>query len=331
MQQQRQREQEKVLKLKAQNQSLSIEVGTLNDRIKELSQKICDTRVGVSNVKTVIDGMRTTRDTQMTEMAQLKARVKEQNARLVQLSQEKAKLDAKTKNADGSVSQESQAVFNSKQVSWRRRSGQRLSLKLRKFLTFQVIIKQLQDKLENLRSEIEAKTADINTNTEQLTEVKEELATLIKTCEELYADYDTQRIQVLELKHNRKNVSMTAAWDTTNSWGADEPTTVAKTATTNYAETVSTPVAATPGAAPAGYAKYRAIFEFQARNEDEITFSPGDIIMVPLENNAEPGWLGGEINGHTGWFPESYVEKMDEEFSYDPQNTNVDNNSTQLG
>jgi intersectin len=117
MQQQRQREQEKVLKLKAQNQSLSIEVGTLNDRIKELSQKICDTRVGVSNVKTVIDGMRTTRDTQMTEMAQLKARVKEQNARLVQLSQEKAKLDAKTKNSDGSASQESQAAFNSKQVS----------------------------------------------------------------------------------------------------------------------------------------------------------------------------------------------------------------------
>jgi intersectin len=190
--------------------------------------------------------------------------------------------------------------------------------------------------LENLRSEIDAKTGDINTNTEQLTEVKEELATLIKSCEELYGEYDMQRIQVLELKHNRKNVSMTSAWDTSNSWGADEPTTVSKTATTNYADTTPTAAVATvatPAATPAGFVKYRAIFEFQARNEDEITFNPGDIVMVPLENNAEPGWLGGEINGHTGWFPESYVEKVEEDttYSYDQPNTNVDNNSTQLG
>ena len=29
--------------------------------------------------------------------------------------------------------------------------------------------------------------------------------------------------------------------------------------------------------------------------------------------NTEPGWLAGEINGHTGWFPESYAEKCDDE------------------
>lgn len=27
--------------------------------------------------------------------------------------------------------------------------------------------------------------------------------------------------------------------------------------------------------------------------------------------NAEPGWLAGEIRGHTGWFPESYVEPLE--------------------
>lgn len=32
---------------------------------------------------------------------------------------------------------------------------------------------------------------------------------------------------------------------------------------------------------------------------------------MPLEQNAEPGWLAGEIHGHTGWFPETYVEKVD--------------------
>lgn len=112
MQQHRQREQENVLKLKAQNQSLSVELSTFNERIKEMSQKICDTRVGVTTVKTTIDGMRATRDSQMAEMAQLKSQVKDQNQRLVQLSQEKAKLDAKNKTGET----ESQLQFTNKQV-----------------------------------------------------------------------------------------------------------------------------------------------------------------------------------------------------------------------
>lgn len=85
-----------------------------------MTQKICDTRAGVTKVKALIDGMRTTRDTQMTEMAQLKARIKEQNQRLIQLSQEKAKLDAKTKSnqANDAANQEQiQAAFSNKQVS----------------------------------------------------------------------------------------------------------------------------------------------------------------------------------------------------------------------
>ena len=30
-----------------------------------------------------------------------------------------------------------------------------------------------------------------------------------------------------------------------------------------------------------------------------------------MDQNAEPGWLAGELRGHTGWFPESYVEPID--------------------
>lgn len=59
------------------------------------------------------------------------------------------------------------------------------------------------------------------------------------------------------------------------------------------------------------YKKCRALYEFEARNADELSFQPGDIIMVPLEQNAEPGWLAGELKNKTGWFPESYVETVD--------------------
>lgn len=33
---------------------------------------------------------------------------------------------------------------------------------------------------------------------------------------------------------------------------------------------------------------------------------------MPFEQHGEEGWLAGKIGGHTGWFPETYVEKVDD-------------------
>lgn len=293
MQLQRQREQEKVLKLKSQNQSYTIEQSTLDEKIKELSQKICDTRASVTNVKTVIDGMRSTRDTFMSEQAQLKARIKEQNQKLVHLSQEKARLDSKNKSSiggSGGGATAEQEIFSNKQI----------------------IINQLKGKLESLKEDLSTKQSDISTNTEQLTELKTQLGDLITDCESIYSKYDIERTQVIEMKNNRKNESMTSAWDTSNSWPVNnepEITAIKQSVSATVPSTVSTAGNTNVTGAYTGYEKYRAIYEFYARNADEITFQPGDIVMVPNEQNAEPGWLAGEINGHTGWFPETYVEK----------------------
>lgn len=213
MQQLRQQEQEKLLKLKAQNQTYTIELGSLNDKVKELSQKICDTRITVTSVKSVIDGMRSTRDTQMSEMTSLKAQIKEQNAKLVQLSHEKAKLDSKYSKGDGL----SQEIFASKQLN----------------------INQLRDKLHNLKEDVDPKEADVNANTEQLNELKNQLQSLLDNCEETYASYVTHRNQVLELKNNKKNDALTSAWDTApeqNSWSTATETATATT-TTAFAAT----------------------------------------------------------------------------------------------
>ncbi|XP_055856502.1 intersectin-1 isoform X3 [Episyrphus balteatus] len=307
MQAQKEREQEKVLKQKAHNQTLNVELSTLNEKIKDLSQKICDTRAGVTNVKSIIDGMRSTRDTQMSEMSQLKARIKEQNQKLLQLTQERAKWDAKTKSGqytEAAHQEQMNAAFANKQIN----------------------IKALKGKLENICQEIESKKEDINSNDIQLTETKAELKELITKFEELYANYDKQRNQVLEMKHNKRNetYSTSNAWEAapTSAWGATE--TIPEPAVVSDVDT-SAP-------APEGFVKYRAIYEFSARNTDEISFVPGDIVLVPLEQNAEPGWLAGEINGHTGWFPETYVEKLDivetsaPISSYNAQDTFNDNN-----
>lgn len=79
------------------------------------------------------------------------------------------------------------------------------------------------------------------------------------------------------MKNNRKNESYTSAWDTSNSWPVNnEPVAPAQTETTTTAAMLPNDTVETPP----GFVKYRAIYEFSARNADEITFQPGDIIMV---------------------------------------------------
>ncbi|KAK5640414.1 hypothetical protein RI129_011225 [Pyrocoelia pectoralis] len=283
LQQQRQREQETVLKLKAKNQSLTIELSSLNENIKELSQKICDTRVGVSNVKTTIDGMRSTRDSQMQEMSQLKNKLKEQNAKLLALSQEKVKLEAKNKLNQSNDTDQKQA-FDNKEIT----------------------IKNLKEKIEDLQSQIDGKMNDIENNNSQLNDLRTQFTQLLNECEKLYQTYEQKRDMVLEVKNTSKTVNYNTAWKTESDWGTESTSDwpvdnwATGSSTANESEVIL-----------AAAVKYRALYEFVARNSDEISFQPGDIINVPVEQTGEPGWLAGEIKGHTGWFPESYVEPMD--------------------
>lgn len=63
-----------------------------HEKVKNLTNSIGETRTGVTDVKCFIDGMRTSRDSKMKEMNDLKAKLKDQNQRLIQVTQEKAKV-----------------------------------------------------------------------------------------------------------------------------------------------------------------------------------------------------------------------------------------------
>ncbi|KAG5283106.1 hypothetical protein AALO_G00038380 [Alosa alosa] len=54
----------------------------------------------------------------------------------------------------------------------------------------------------------------------------------------------------------------------------------------------------------------KARFNFQQTNEDELSFSKGDIIHVI--RTEEGGWWEGSFNGKTGWFPSNYVREIKE-------------------
>ena len=110
----RQRETEKVINLRAKKETIGSEFeaivsvyfscklwwqcfSTQKTKVDDLTKNIADTRTGVTDVKQFIDGMRTARDTKMAELNALKAQLKEQNQRLLQVTQERAKIESKNK------------------------------------------------------------------------------------------------------------------------------------------------------------------------------------------------------------------------------------------
>ena len=52
----------------------------------------------------------------------------------------------------------------------------------------------------------------------------------------------------------------------------------------------------------------KALYDYDATREDELTIRPDDIIDI-IEK-YDPEWWQGELNGQIGVFPSSYVEEI---------------------
>jgi hypothetical protein len=197
----------------------------------------------------------------MQEMSQLKNKLKEQNTKLLALSQEKVKLEAKNKlNAQMGAQDADQAkiAFENKEIT----------------------IKNLREKIEDMQQQIEGKLSDIENNNTQLTELRTQLRTLVSECETLYDVYEDKRSKVLEMKNSNKNLDYNASWKTTDAWGEGGTEASTNWPVDNWGTTTTTPPTGTAQQGDAGSVRYRALYEFVARNSDEISFQPGDIINV---------------------------------------------------
>lgn len=123
--------------------------------------------------------------------------------------------------------------------------------------------------------------ADIENNNGQLQDINTQLTNLITDCKDLYITFEDKKLKVLELRAGAVTGATTdyttsawgdSAWNDTTGSVDDGAWPVDDTTTTNAVEET------TPGVM-----KYRALYEFVARNQDEISFQPGDIILVMLQ------------------------------------------------
>ncbi|XP_060033744.1 nostrin isoform X2 [Erinaceus europaeus] len=69
-----------------------------------------------------------------------------------------------------------------------------------------------------------------------------------------------------------------------------------------------TSTSAASSVAEPGNGLCKALYSFQARQDDELNLEKGDIVTI--HNKKEEGWWFGSLNGKKGHFPAAYVEEL---------------------
>merc|ERR1719362_787498 len=202
------------------------------------------------------------------------------------------------------------------------------------------LVTQLKEQFGVIKGEEEEKKSELETNKKILMEHREKLKAMIETCKALHEGFDEKRKEV----RAEKTKKIRELTDPDHAWGgggfddspsfsnpvspisAPAPAPVVNAAPIDedpFADPFASDKAAapavaepeqTPAPAPAtdlsGYVKYKALYDYEARNADELSFKAGDMIMVHPGQDHEPGWLGGELDGKVGWFPEAFAERF---------------------
>lgn len=91
-----------------------------------------------------------------------------------------------------------------------------------------------------------------------------------------------------------------------------EPEKLERISDSNGNETRTTDVdAAIPPETPKGVIVYVALYDYDARTEEDLSFKKGDYLEVRIEDCNFDWWMAKSRNtGNTGYIPNNYVAKV---------------------
>uniref|UniRef100_A0A8C5SNQ2 Intersectin 1 n=1 Tax=Laticauda laticaudata TaxID=8630 RepID=A0A8C5SNQ2_LATLA len=284
---QRNKEQEDIVVLKAKKKTLEFELEALNDKKHQLEGKLQDIRCRLAIQRQEIESTNKSRELRIAEITHLQQQLQESQQMLGRLIPEKQLLNDQLKQVQqNSLHRDSFLTV--------KRALEAKELACQQLLCFQ--LHHLQNKLKTQdrerpwldRIQQEEEHSRSRKNQEEEKQKWEELNKKKENDEK-----NKQEVQEKMNKffHHKDSIKPTiqAPWSTAEK----APLTI------SAQEDVK-------------IVYYRALYPFESRSHDEITVQPGDIIMVDESQTGEPGWLGGELKGKTGWFPANYAEKMSE-------------------
>lgn len=280
MQATKQRVQEALINLKAKKQRMIVDVEQVNSQLNGLKEKVEETRSKVSEAKQEIDKMRVTRDTKLKEMNLLKTQIRTMQERHLIIEKEKLSLATQLKNLNivenNNITDSADFALKSKQIR----------------------IEQLKEQLAEQEKERELKEKDVEEHRAELEKFKKQYEEIKERTNELQRVYDDKRkeaLEVVELSIKQAEEASRFGLDLNAAWESAAPVVEEVQPIDSYA------------AAGAGV-KYRALYQFDGTNPDDLSFNADDIISAVPGSADDGDWLQGELNGKIGWFPKNFVE-----------------------
>ncbi|XP_042312379.1 intersectin-1 isoform X3 [Sceloporus undulatus] len=340
---QRNKEQEDIVVLKAKKKTLEFELEALNDKKHQLEGKLQDIRCRLATQRQEIESTNKSRELRIAEITHLQQQLQESQQMLGRLIPEKQLLNDQLKQVQQNSLHRDSLLTVKRALEAKELVRQQLRdqldeveketrSKLQEIDIFNNQLKELRE-IHNKQQLQRQK----NTEADRLKQKEQERKT------ELEKQKDSQRrtqererqwldrIQQEEdhVKPRKIQEEETQKWEELNKKRENDdknkqevqeklnklfhhhkdPTKPAIQAPWSTAEKAPLTFSA-PEDVKIVY--YRALYPFESRSHDEITIQPGDIIMVDESQTGEPGWLGGELKGKTGWFPANYAEKISE-------------------
>ncbi|XP_021260405.1 intersectin-1 isoform X6 [Numida meleagris] len=344
---QRNREQEDIVVLKAKKKTLEFELEALNDKKNQLEGKLQDIRCRLSTQRQEIESTNKSRELRIAEITHLQQQLQESQQMLGKLIPEKQLLNDQLKqvqqNSLHSLKTGDSLLTIKRALEAKELARQQLRdqldeveketrSKLQEIDIFNNQLKELRE-IHNKQQLQKQK----NLEAERLKQKEQERKTELekqKEAQRRIQDRDKQRLdrvqQEEEPQWQKKNqeddkqkreeiIKKKESEDKGKQEIQEKPSKLFQPHQESVKPAVQAPWS-NAGKAPLTISAqedvkivyYRALYPFESRSHDEITIQPGDIVMVDESQTGEPGWLGGELKGKTGWFPANYAEKIPE-------------------
>uniref|UniRef100_A0A671FVJ3 Intersectin 2 n=1 Tax=Rhinolophus ferrumequinum TaxID=59479 RepID=A0A671FVJ3_RHIFE len=312
---QRNREQEEIVRLNSKKKSLHLELEALNGKHQQISSRLQDVRLRKQTQKTELEVLDKQCDLEIMEIRQLQQELQEYQNKLIYLVPEKQLLNERIKNMQ---------LGNTPDLG--------MGLLHKKSLEKEELCQRLKEQLDALEKETASKLSEMDSFNNQLKELRESYNTQQLALEQLYKikrdklkEIERKRSELIQKKKLEDEAVRKAKQGKENLWREnlrkeeeekqkrlqEEKTPEKVQEQEQKAEEKRCKDKDNKRCEPASaLVNYRALYRFEARSHDEMSFNSGDIIQVDEKTTGEPGWLYGSFQGHFGWFPCNYVEKM---------------------
>ncbi|XP_032888315.1 intersectin-1 isoform X6 [Amblyraja radiata] len=343
---QRNKEQEDIVTLKARKKTLEFELEALSDKKNQLEGKLQDIRFRVSTQRHEIEHTNQTRELQISEITHLQQQLQEFQQMLSLLIPEKQALNDKLKQVQQNNFHRDAILAVKKSLESKELTRQRLRdqldevetetrAKLQEIDVFNNQLKELREmhNKQQIQRQIEAememqkqKEQDWRTQELERQHEKEAAQRSAQERDKLWQDQvqkdEEKRLRSLQQEENRRGEETLQKREPEEKSKPEilnkmfqqhlEPS---KKPSPSGWQPPERPTSVNSDQDGVKVVYYKALYPFEARSHDELTIQPGNVIMVKGEwvdesQTGEPGWLGGELKGKTGWFPANYAEKI---------------------